>query len=123
MDGNWTILGALLVGGSVLAAGVFGFFYDRLVAWVESEWPQNANTADLVIVGVGGVLLIAAPTLGLRPTVFLFALFAASGFFMAAGSKRRYNERQKAAEDGVRAEIAHLVESADAQGEPCHDDA
>lgn len=99
----WAVLGALFV---------FGFFYDRFVAWMEREGYDEGFTAILVTFGVlatllgYGVLVYAAFELGVcvdggaalaTTAITLLALlgcFGASGFWMIVGSVWRYIERR-----------------------------
>jgi len=87
---------------------VFGFLYDRLVAWLELHGYDEGFTAFLVMGGVlvtlagYGVMVYAALYRGVcvyahgalpATAVTLVALllcFAASGFWMVVGSMQRY---------------------------------
>lgn len=117
----WPPLAAWRLPASAIGAAAFGYLYDRAVAYIEDRWPENDNTADLVVLGVAVVLLLAGPLMGLQHTAYLFGMFAASGFFMAVGSKRRYNERRRKADGRIRADIREIVEKA--QGKQPYDDA
>lgn len=89
---NW--MQQLLILLSLVLAGAFGYFYNRLVEWINNRWPDNDNTSDLVVVGVAGVLL-ALIHLGLWNVAYLFALFGAAGLPMAVGYKLQNEGRRK----------------------------
>lgn len=114
---HWPALQPYLLVISLLASGLFGFLYDRIVAAVEDRWPENDNTADLVVLGVAVVVVLAFPLLGLWNTAYLFAMFAAAGVFMAVGSKRRYNERRRRAEGRMEEDIRQLIERSQRMGD------
>ena len=81
----WVIFGILFL---------FGFFYDRVVTWLERNGYDEGYTALLVVFGslitLGGIAMIdwRAALLGL-------GAFASSGFWMVIGSWWRHVQRRR----------------------------
>ena len=73
---------------------VFGFFYDRVVGWMERNGYDEGYTALLVVVGtlvtLGGVAMVD----GCAAAIALGA-FACSGFWMVVGSWWRHVQKRK----------------------------
>ena len=80
---------------------VFGFGYDKIVAWMEKNGYDEGYTALLVVVGtlvtLGGVALVdwRAAALGL-------GAFSCSGLFMVLGSWWRHVQKRKRGQHRLR---------------------
>lgn len=101
---------------TLVLSGLWGFVYNSIVARIEDEWAEGANTADLVIVGVAVVLLLSVLILGVWNVLYLFGMFGAAGIFMAGGSKVRYNKRRREADRRLRDQINGMVQNALEEG-------
>ena len=73
---NWIVFSLCLVN-----AMFFGIFYALFVRWISIK-QVDGQTAYLVVGGVGVVLLLTIPLIGLINALVVFALFGAAGLPM-----------------------------------------
>lgn len=86
---NWSLFGYVFAD-----ALLFGLFYALFVRWLSGKKVEG-QTAYLVVFGVAVILLLSIPLVGLLYTALLFALFAASGFFMVIEYVDRIHREKK----------------------------
>lgn len=83
----------------VIGLDVFGWWYDGFVARLEERHHDEGETALLVVCGVSvtlvGVGLMDAIVPALNAGLTGLVCFAASGFPMVYGSKKRYWQRRE----------------------------
>lgn len=90
IDFNWLVFGL-----SLAVSFLFGLFYALLVRLL-SKLGVQGQTAILVAFGVGAILLLAVPMIGLLNAGILLAYFSASGIFMVIEYAHRVHlERQR----------------------------
>lgn len=84
---------------------LFGYFYDRVVTWLERNGYDEGYMALLV---VGGVLatLAGMALIDWRAAVLGLGAFTASGFWMVIGSWWRHVQKRKRGQDGVSDQVS-----------------
>jgi hypothetical protein len=94
-----------LVAGVFGGLFIFGFLYDRFVAWLEAKGYDEGYTALLVVFGVAatgcGVAII-----NFDAALLMAGAFSCSGFWMIVGNWWRHVQKRKAAQDEIAREAS-----------------
>lgn len=93
---DWGLIG-LVFGGLF----VFGFVYDRLIAWCEGEGYAEGYLAMLVAFGTL-ITLLGVAVIDWRAALLALGAFCASGFWMIVGSWWRHVQARRRAQDLAR---------------------
>lgn len=90
-----------LISAVYAALFVFGFVYNLVVTWLERNGYDEGYTAILVVIG-SLVTLGGAAIIDWRGALVALGAFAASGFWMVAGSCWRHVRARQASQKAYR---------------------